>query len=123
MDVQDPVAERPHELGTRDPHVTREHDEVDRSLAQDLDERVVERGSILGARRIDVHRLDRPGPRTLERLRITSITDCEDHPPADDRIVQQRLQVGPRSRGEDGHPSGHIAHAREAGRTRQPRRV
>ena len=91
MHVQDPVAERTHELGTRDPHVAREHDQVDRPLAQGLDERVVERGSIRGARRVDVHRLDGPGPRTLERLRITPIADREDHPPADDRIVQERL--------------------------------
>ena len=58
---------------------------------QQLDERVIERGSIRGARRVDVHRLDGPRPRTVERLRITPIADRKDHPPVDDRIVQERL--------------------------------
>jgi hypothetical protein len=52
---------------------------------------VIERGSIRGARRVDVHRLDGPRPRTVERLRITPIADRKDHPPVDDRIVQERL--------------------------------
>jgi hypothetical protein len=82
---------------------------------------VVERRSITEGRGVDVHRLDGSSPRPVEGSRTRAVADREDHPRADDGVVEERLQVRPRSRGEDGHPSGHVAHAREGQPNRQPR--
>jgi hypothetical protein len=82
---------------------------------------VVERGSITEGRGVDVHRLEGSSPRPAECSRIRAVADRENYPRSDDGVVEERLQVRPRSRGEDGHPSGHVAHAREGQPNRQPR--
>jgi len=113
MDVQHAVSEGSNELRTGDPHVACERDDVDGAVTQDFDERVIERRTVGEAVGIDVHGLDRSSPRPIEGIRVRTVGDHQGHPGADDRVVEERLKVRPRARREHGHPSGHVAHARE----------
>ena len=55
MDVHEPAVERPHDLGPDDPHEPGEGDDLDLLCAQEIEDRKVERRTVVERDGVDVH--------------------------------------------------------------------
>lgn len=112
MDVHEPALERPHDLGPDDPHEPGEGDDLDLLCAQEIEDRKVERRTVVERDGVDVHRPNAARPSACERPGVRAIAEDHHDPRADDRVVEERLDVRPLTGGEHRDPRvRHAAHA------------
>jgi hypothetical protein len=107
MDIQDAAAEGVHRLGPEDPHEPGKRDVVDPFRLQHLSKRMVVRRSVRVRCGIkdDGHHVPRSG--SLKCERVVPVRDHENDPGSHDRIVQERLEIGPPARGQHRHSRFH----------------
>ncbi len=116
MDVQYAATEGVHDLRPDDPHEPGQRDAVDAFRLQKLSKRVVVR-RVVGMRfGIQDDSLHVPRSRSLQCERVGPVRDHENDPGSDDRIVKERLEIGPPAGGQHRHLR---LHARE-GMDRRP---
>ena len=104
MHVDDPVAKPAHELRGQELHVAGEDDQVDIPLGQPVRDRGVARGPVRMPGALEHPGLDPGLPGTLQRrsLRLVRGHAGNLDPIPAVQPVENRLQVGPRARREDG---------------------